>query len=487
MRLAEKMSPRQIRSYLENLNISLRSKLILGSSILLFLSLTSVIATQGQNPAHDPGPRGAPVSAGQPLTGLTTNQLQFFNDGADNFNEPQTLAQGLGPTYNSNSCGSCHSQPALGGSSPNLNAYPNVGQNPQVPVANFDGTTNTVPFFVTLDGPVREARFKFNTVNGNVNPSSPDGGVHDLYTIQGDPGAPGCNLAQPDFVTANAQHNLIFRIPTPVFGAGLIENIPESTIIANQLANSTVKQAFGIFGHANRMIGVSGEANHSGNDGTITRFGWKAQNKSLLIFAGEAYNVEVGETNELFPNERGNPPAACLVNPQPEDGTNFDNSGDAILSDVDQFAIFMKFLDQPTPACTGTACSPSIQNGIKLFTSTGCAMCHTPTLATGPSSITPGLNNVNANLFSDLLVHHMGSGLADGVSQGNAGPDEFRSAPLWGLGQRVFFLHDGRTNDLLQAIQAHASEGSEANQVIHKYNNLTPSQKQDLINFLRSL
>jgi CxxC motif-containing protein (DUF1111 family) len=421
------------------------------------------------------------------LTGLTTNQLQFFNDGADNFNEPQTLAQGLGPTYNSNSCGSCHSQPALGGSSPNLNAYPNVGQNPQVPVANFDGTTNTVPFFVTLDGPVREARFKFNTVNGNVNPSSPDGGVHDLYTIQGDPGAPGCNLAQPDFVTANAQHNLIFRIPTPVFGAGLIENIPESTIIANQLANSTVKQAFGIFGHANRMIGVSGEANHSGNDGTITRFGWKAQNKSLLIFAGEAYNVEVGETNELFPNERGNPPAACLVNPQPEDGTNFDNSGDAILSDVDQFAIFMKFLDQPTPACTGTACSPSIQNGIKLFTSTGCAMCHTPTLATGPSSITPGLNNVNANLFSDLLVHHMGSGLADGVSQGNAGPDEFRSAPLWGLGQRVFFLHDGRTNDLLQAIQAHASEGSEANQVIHKYNNLTPSQKQDLINFLRSL
>jgi len=189
----------------------------------------------------------------------------------------------------------------------------------------------------------------------------------------------------------------------------------------------------------------------------------------------------------LFPNERGNPPPACLVNSQPEDGTNFDNSGDAILSDVDQFAIFMKFLDQPTPACTGTGCSLSIQNGNKLFTSTGCAMCHTPTLMTGPSSITPGLNNVNANLFSDLLVHHMGSGLADGVSQGNAGPDEFRSAPLWGLGQRVFFLHDGRTNDLLQAIQAHASDGSEANQVIHRYNNLTQSQKQDVINFLRSL
>jgi CxxC motif-containing protein (DUF1111 family) len=81
----------------------------------------------------------------------------------------------------------------------------------------------------------------------------------------------------------------------------------------------------------------------------------------------------------------------------------------------------------------------------------------------------------------------MGSNLADGVSQGNAGPDEFRSAPLWGLGQRIFFLHDGRTKDLLDAIQQHASDGSEANQVIHRFNNLGPKDQQDLLNFLRSL
>lgn len=115
-------------------------------------------------------------------------------------------------------------------------------------------------------------------------------------------------------------------------------------------------------------------------------------------------------------------------------------------------------------------------------------MCHTPTLTTAQSTFTPSLNQAPANLFSDLLVHHMGTNLADGVSQGTAGPDEFRTAPLWGVGQRIFFLHDGRTQDLLQAIQAQSSSGSAANGVIHGFNNkLSPQQQQDLLNFLRSL
>jgi CxxC motif-containing protein (DUF1111 family) len=114
-------------------------------------------------------------------------------------------------------------------------------------------------------------------------------------------------------------------------------------------------------------------------------------------------------------------------------------------------------------------------------------MCHTPTLQTAPSAFTPGLSQVNANLYSDLLVHHMGTNLADGVSQGSAGPDQFRSAPLWGLGQRIFLLHDGRTTDLVDAIKEHASSGSEANGVISNFKQLSPQQQQDLLNFLRSL
>jgi CxxC motif-containing protein (DUF1111 family) len=147
----------------------------------------------------------------------------------------------------------------------------------------------------------------------------------------------------------------------------------------------------------------------------------------------------------------------------------------------------MRFLDQPAPACTGTACSPQIQSGGALFVSMGCANCHTPSMTTGVSNTTPGLSQVQANLFSDLALHHMGSNLADGISQGGAGPDQFRTAPLWGVGQRVFFLHDGRTSNLLQAIQEHASQGSEANRVIENYDQLSPQNKQSLILFLRSL
>jgi CxxC motif-containing protein (DUF1111 family) len=121
-------------------------------------------------------------------------------------------------------------------------------------------------------------------------------------------------------------------------------------------------------------------------------------------------------------------------------------------------------------------------------------MGHTPSLTTGRSiasgsSTVPSaaLSNRTVNLYSDLLVHHMGRALDDGITQGQAGPDEFRTAPLWGVGQRIFFLHDGRTTSLVEAIEAHRSRGSEANEVIERFNKLSDSEQQDVINFLRSL
>jgi CxxC motif-containing protein (DUF1111 family) len=226
--------------------------------------------------------------------------------------------------------------------------------------------------------------------------------------------------------------------------------------------------------------------NNNGNDGTIARFGWKAQNKSLLLFSGEAYNVEQGITNELFQTERDETPT-CQFATTPNDFTHTDATKplDAI-SDIEKFAFFMRFLAAPTPSPDTPGGATSIANGSSLFSSIGCALCHTPTLNTGGTTVA-ALRNKPVNLFSDMLVHDMGVGLADGVSQGQAGPREFRSAPLWGLGQRIFFLHDGRTSDLLQAIQAHSSTGSEANSVIGNFNRLPESKKQDLLNFLRSL
>src|SRR5262249_9188527 len=143
--------------------------------------------------------------------------------------------------------------------------------------------------------------------------------------------------------------------------------------------------------------------------------------------------------------------------------------------DVVQFAMFMRLSAQPTPGPT----SDSIQNGATLFDTTGCTACHSTTLTTGQSRYT-GTSGFTSHPYSDSALHHMGTGLADGISQGGAGPDQFRTAPLWGIGQRMFFLHDGRTKDLGEAIEAHASTGSEANVVIQNFNALSAAQQGDI-------
>jgi CxxC motif-containing protein (DUF1111 family) len=161
-------------------------------------------------------------------------------------------------------------------------------------------------------------------------------------------------------------------------------------------------------------------------------------------------------------------------------------------SAIEKFGDFMRFLDSPTPSSTTPGGAYSIAAGRLAFKTVGCAYCHTPTLTSGNSPIA-ALRNKPVNLFSDLSLHKMGPGLADDIIQGQAGPDEFRSAPLWGLGQRIFFLHDGRTRDLLEAIRAHRSgasaqfPASEANQVINLFDALPAATQQDILNFLRSL
>jgi CxxC motif-containing protein (DUF1111 family) len=433
----------------------------------------------------------ASVSADSP-----TGALEFFENGLARFQEVEVVSNGanngLGPRFNLNQCSACHGQPTIGGTS--------AASNPQFQViANgiVRGSTNTIPSFITANGPTREARFPFFfNSNGSPNTNAPNGGVEDLFTVSGRSDAGSCSLPQPSFSAAESTNNIIFRIPTPVFGTGLIENIDDSTLIENQTAQ------------ASNNLGISGTFNHNGNDGTISRFGWKAQNKSLLLFAGEAYNVEMGITNEIFGQDRPLPgedqqgsglPASCLNlsgTGYPEDATNFtvaSNSNPSaqnaqVPSDIVLFAEFMRLLAPPTPSTTTPGGASSIAAGAALFKSIGCATCHTPTLSsTQPSNITSSLGSTPVSAFSDIEIHHMGNGLADNVSQGGAGGDQFRTAPLWGLGQRIFFLHDGRTTNLLTAIAAHASSGSEATQVEENFASLSEAQKQEILNFLRSL
>jgi CxxC motif-containing protein (DUF1111 family) len=445
-----------------------------------------VIANSPLGAQTDPGPRPGPAAAGSFYATLSAKEQAFFNQAQLRFQEIDSVSggiagetgSGLGPTFNGNSCAQCHAQPTIGGSSPGLASPQNPIQNPQVALATLDGATNTVPSFISESGPVREARF-ITTSSGAL-----DGGVHDLYTIAGRSDAAGCSLAQPDFAAALSEHNVIFRTPTPLFGLGLVEATPDAALQANLAATQSARAA----------LRIGGVFNTSGNDGTITRFGWKAQNKSLMIFAGEAYNVEQGVSNELFSNERSAVPG-CVFNGSPEDASNMLNQNASspnfgtslgtvseMSSDVVNFAAFIRLSAPAAPA----ALNQSAQTGAALFNSLGCSLCHSPTLTTGPSIFT-GMSNVTYNPYSDFALHHMGSGLSDGIHQGGAGPDQFRTAPLWGLGQRLFFLHDGRTSDLIQAIQSHESNGSEANMVIRKFNSLKASQVQDLLDFLRSL
>ena len=233
------------------------------------------------------------------------------------------------------------------------------------------------------------------------------------------------------------------------------------------------------------VLGIGG---HPGGPGGAGRFFWKGQGTGLLVIAAGAYQNEVGVTNELVSQE-SDPTPGCQFNPLPEDRFNPQAATviDA-LPDFVKIAGFAHFSAPPTPIPD----TPSIAAGRTLFAHIGCALCHTPSLQTGASPH-PALRGQTATLYSDLALHRMGPGLADGLVQGNAGPDEFRKAPLWGLGQRIFFLHDGRTTDLLEAITAHASQGdtnyppSEANAVIGAFNGLLEQQKQDLLDFLRAL
>jgi CxxC motif-containing protein (DUF1111 family) len=484
--------------------------------------------------AVDPGVRGGPPGAGGPVSGLNADQQAFFTAAQGSFQAIETVPVGLGPGFNELSCGSCHIFPAVGGSSPSTN--------PQVTDANAMGATNVIPSFVTANGPIREARFVLNR------DGTPDGGVHDLFSIQGRSDAPGCVFAQPNFAAAVGENNVIFRIPPPTFGDGLVEGVSDQSL----------QSAFAAQAQHNASVGISGHFNLSGNTGNITRFGWKAQNASMLMFAGEAYNVEEGVTNDLFPNKRNNPSPQCSIAPLPEDtvptaidgGSASGSPASDFNSDIVNFAMFMRLLAPPTPAvplstsgtasagassATSTAVAPNASTapqlttvaiasvlpmaagisansttsaassssasapsaasttaGLKAFVNVGCAGCHTMNQTTGnlaliDTAANQTVSNSMISPFSDFAVHDMGAGLADRVTQGNANGFEFRSAPLWGVGQRVFFLHDGRTNNLLTAIEQHASRGSEANRVITQFNMLSTIDQQNILNFLRNL
>jgi CxxC motif-containing protein (DUF1111 family) len=379
--------------------------------------------TQGQPPAQPPPPP-PPPQVGGAIAGLTAAQTTAWNAGRAQFITVETVASGLGPIFNDVSCVACHSNPVAGGASPK---------------------------FVTRFG---------RTTNGVFDPLESLGGS----LLQ----AKAINPAVQEFIPSQA--NTIAHRKTPqLFGLGLIEAIPDTTIQALALRPSVD----GITGRAAIVTDVVSGLQRVG------RFGMKAQHATILAFSADAYLNEMGITNPHFPTENApNGNTALLAKystvSEPNDTVNPVTG----RSDVNALADFQQLLAPPSPL-TLTAQATA---GQQVFSNIGCAYCHVPELTTGTNPIA-ALSNKTAGLYSDLLLHDMGP-LGDGIAQAAALPSEMRTPPLWGLRLRQAYLHDGRATTLDAAIRAHVGQGQAANT---RYTALSSSDQQALITFLNSL
>jgi CxxC motif-containing protein (DUF1111 family) len=401
--------------------------------VVALLAVVVLLELPGRAPMlpAEPGPQ-----AGEPLAHLSPAMLAAFNEGRRRFAAVETAGTGLGPVFNDRSCLACHSTPAPGGTGAEATTFvPRFGLVGLQESDRFGLQTPSMPFnsLLNLGGPTLQRRSVAEDV-------------------------PDCRLAGevvPREATAVGP-----RQPSPLFGLGLIEAIPEATIVAR--ADPTDANRDGIAGRANTQNGILG------------RFGWKASVATIANFVGLALVTEMGITNPLYPNEilpQGRPiPPGCKTTPDVEDADG---------TRLTTMTAFLTFLGPPPRG----PLTDAVNRGEALFARVGCAACHTPVMKTGPSS-NPALDRVEVPLYSDLLTHYVGVPLDDRIPDGDVGGGRWRTPPLWGLRLRKFYFHDGRTSDLTQVIALHGGEGLIARD---RFLALSASDQADLLAFLRSL
>lgn len=367
----------------------------------------------------------APVAPGDPLPGATPREFEEFRLGLEDFREVEEASEGLGPLFNGTGCAMCHNVPVIGGGSP-----------------------------------MTELRMGGSNADGSFRPL----GTTTLFQIFSIPDH-RCQAAIPAEATVVAR-----RTSVPLFGAGLIEAIPDETLLA--LEDPFDRDRDGISGRAAIVTDVATGQRRVG------RFGWKAQVATLLTFAGDAYTNEMGITNDLFPVEPHGGIAEARMREcdrvrDPEDMVDPRTGKRAI----DNFEAFMKFLAPPSRGVI----TDKARAGEQVFTAVGCASCHTPALTTGANAST-ALNRKTAALYSDLLLHDAGTG--DGIAQEAAQPGEIRTPALWGLRFRRTLMHDGSAASPADAIRQHAGEASG---VAERYRAMSEPMRRALLAFLDSL
>jgi CxxC motif-containing protein (DUF1111 family) len=364
---------------------------------------------------------------GTPLPGITPLEFEEFRLGLDDFTEVEASEEGLGPAFNGTSCAVCHNVPAIGGAG----------------------------IIAELRAGRRNEKGEFETLD-----SSGETLFH-LFSVPGH----GCQPVVP--VEANV---FARRVPIPLFGAGLVEAIPDETVRALEDPNDRDRD--GVSGRAALVTDIAT------NERRVGRFGWKAQHATLLAFGADAYRNEMGITNDLFPHEAAYGVSAAQMRicdrfPDPED------IRDPLTRrrGIDNFASFMRLL---APAARGGV-DDEVRAGEQVFTAIGCAACHVPALQTGASA-NPVFHRKVVPLFSDLLLHDVGTG--DGIRPGIAEPNEIRTPALWGLRLRRPLLHDGSAATAEDAIRRH---GVEAELARRGFERLSDADRAALLAFLRSL
>ena len=367
-------------------------------------------------------PARAVADVGGPLPGLTPDELRRFEGGAVVFARIHGPDDGLGPVFNAQSCVECHAFPSAGGSDKTRSHLTTrVGRE----------TGDRYDDLIDVGGPFITRR-----------------------TVA--PLLPGCQIAsekKPKAATAVSE-----RQPLSLFGLGLVAAIPDETLIAQ----AALQQASGgdVAGRVNRI------------DGRVGRFGSKAQFPTLEASVADALRNELGITNPILPDEKPTsqpPDPACDLRQDPED----DGAAIAMLAD------YLTRLAPPPRGPVGAA----EQRGETIFQEVGCSGCHVPSLRTGPSPIA-ALSERDVPLYSDLLIHDMGEYVADGIRQGEAGGSDWRTPPLWGVGRRLWFLHDGRATDLRTVLELHNGEAKASRDRLFKR---PRNDLQDVLTFLRSL
>lgn len=356
---------------------------------------------------------------GLPLPGLTPAEIDAYKVGFSAFREHLGAGEGLGPTFNGGSrCYHCHRGPALGGTSKRT-----VTRFGRSDAGGFDP-------LVSLGGPILQEKAV----------------------------TPGCEEVVPPAATLVVQ-----RSASSALGSGLVEAIPDEQILDRAMAQAAANPAMA--GRAHVVTGLADGLGHVG------RFGWKAQRALLVDVVAEAMLNEMGVTNPLFPTEtapNGNATllAQCDPVPDPEDTGAF----------LDELTTLLRFLSpMPPPRRLNGVVLP----GEALFHAIGCGFCHYAGYTT--VSDNPALHDKLVDLYSDLLLHDVGTG--DGMVQGDAQGNEFRTAPLWVLKSTAPYLHDGRTRSIEGAILAHAGQATD---VRAAYVALPKQERLAVLKFLAS-